>query len=69
MKLFGTIKSFDQNTGLGFIKPENGSADLRFENSAVQWGKSTSPHTDQRLSYEVGTAQDGKTCAVNLQSI
>jgi cold shock CspA family protein len=68
MKLLGTVKSFDQSTGFGFIKPENGSDELRFENSAVQWGKSAS-HVDQRLSYEIGTAQDGKTCAVNLQSI
>src|SRR5689334_19831576 len=35
MKLFGTVKTFDETKGFGTIKPEAGGDDLRFEKSAV----------------------------------
>ena len=31
MKYFGTVKSFDEATGRGFIVPETGGEDLRFD--------------------------------------
>jgi hypothetical protein len=37
MKLFGTVKTFDEAKGFGLIKPEIGNQELRFENSAVSW--------------------------------
>ena len=54
MKLFGTVKSFDEIKGYGTIKPEAGGDELRFEKSAVQWGIATTPKNERRLSYEVG---------------
>ena len=68
MKLFGTVKTFDEAKGFGSIKPEIGNEELRFENSAVSWGDATTPKTERRLSYEVGKNGSGDACAVNLHS-
>jgi cold shock protein len=68
MKLFGTVKSFDESRGYGSIKPEAGGNELRFEKNAVQWGDATTPKIDRRLSYEVGKNGSGDACAINLHS-
>ena len=69
MKLFGTVQSFDTAKGFGAILPEAGGDALRFENSAIKWGRTDSPRAAQRLSYELGSNSDGTPCAINLQSI
>jgi len=68
MKLYGTVKTFDETKGFGTIKPETGDNDLRFEKSAVNWGDATTPKTERRLSYEIGKNGSGDACAVNLHS-
>ena len=68
MKLFGTVKSFDETKGYGIIKPEAGGDELRFEKSAMHWGTATSPKADGRVSYEVGKNGSGDVCAINLHS-
>ena len=68
MKLYGTVKTFDDIKGFGTIKPETGGDELRFEKSAVQWGDATTPTTERRLSYEVGKNGSGDTCAIILHS-
>ena len=65
--LFGKIQTFDETSGGGTIKPENGNAVLHFVKSAVRWGDATTPKTDRRLSYEVGKNDQGADCAVKLQ--
>jgi CspA family cold shock protein len=67
MKLFGTVKSFNEEKGQGSITPEKGGEDLRFERSAISWGK-VAPKTGQRLSYELAE-KDGQSSAVNLETI
>ena len=69
MKLFGIVKSFDVAKGFGSIQPETGGDALRFENSALNWGRTDSPKAEQRLSYEVGKNPEGNPCAINLQAI
>jgi cold shock protein len=69
MKYFGTVRSFDNDQGLGFIKPEAGGDELRFERSAISWGSDKPPTSGQRLSYDVGTNKDRQPCATNLQTI
>ena len=64
---FGKIQKFDETSGKGTIKPENGSPELHFERSAVNWGSATTPKIDRRLSYEVGKNDEGADCAVKLQ--
>ena len=68
MKYFGTVKSFDNEKGHGTIKPEAAGEELRFERSAITWGKENPPTAGQRLSYDVET-KDRETRAVNLQTI
>lgn len=68
MKLFGIVKSFDNKKGFGSILPEAGGDALRFENSAIKWGRTDSPKAEQRLSYELGSNSDGQPCAINLQT-
>lgn len=69
MKLIGTVKAYDDAKGFGSIVPEAGGDALRFESSAVQWGRGTSPKAEQRLSYELSKSPEGEARAVNLQSI
>jgi CspA family cold shock protein len=69
MKYFGTVKSFDSDKGHGMIKPEAGGDELRFERSAISWGKENPPTSGQRLSYDVGQDNERQPCAVNLQTI
>ena len=69
MKLFGTVKSYDERKAFGLILPESGGDALRFESSSVKWARTSSPRAEQRLSYEVGSNQAGEPRAVNLQSI
>ena len=69
MKYFGTVKSFDNDSGHGMIKPEAAGDELGFERSAITWGTDKLPTTGQRLSYDVGSNNDRKPCAVNLQTI
>ena len=69
MKYFGTVKSFDSAKGFGEIKPETGGDDLRFEKSAISWGKDVVPTVGQRLSYERGTNNERQPRALNLQTI
>ena len=68
MKYFGTVKAFDNELGLGTIKPETGGDDLRFESSAIGWDITKSPTVGQRLSYDKGTL-DSQPCALNLARI
>ena len=67
MKLFGTVKLFDDVKGYGKIKLEAGGDELRFEKSAVRWGDATTPKVERRLSNEVGKNGSGDACAINLQ--
>ena len=68
MKYFGTVKSFDNEKGLGTIKPETTGEELSFERSAITWNKETPPTAGQRLSYDIET-KDSRAHAVNLQTI
>jgi cold shock CspA family protein len=68
MKLFGTVKSFDNIKGHGEIKPEVGSDVLPFAKSAIGWGTDRLPTVGQRLSYEAGTSNNAP-CALNLQTV
>ena len=53
MKYFGTVKSFDETKGHGFITPDTGGDDLRFERGAFAWSRVAPPRAGQRLSYDL----------------
>jgi CspA family cold shock protein len=65
----GTVKFFNVDKGYGFIHPDDGGQDSFVHISAVQAAGMQTLDKDQRLSYEVETGQNGKSSAVNLQSI
>ena len=67
MKLFGTVKSFDETQGRGSITPEKGGEEVRFERSAISWEPKVAPTIGQRLSYELST-KDGNNTAIGLQT-
>ncbi len=66
MTNFGNIKSFDSNKGVGTIIPESGGDALPFRRSDLQQ-QAQEPQHDQRFSYDVKNADNGKRYAINLQ--
>jgi cold shock CspA family protein len=68
MKHFGTVQSFDDATGHGFIKPENGGRDLDFKRSSMQWDRMVSPRRGLRLSYHL-SGKNGQASAVDVQTV
>ena len=64
----GTVKFFNEDRGFGFIQPDDGGKDSFVHITAVHAAGMTTLTQDQRLSYEVERAQNGKESAVNLAS-
>jgi cold shock CspA family protein len=65
VKHFGIVQSFDEATGYGSIRPENGGRNLGFERSAMSWDRMVSPRAGARLSYHLRVT-NGKVSAVDL---
>lgn len=63
----GIVKWFNPEKGYGFIRPEDGSADVFVHISAVQKAGHTSLAEGARVSYELLPGRSGKTSAENLQ--
>ena len=68
MKYFGTVKTFDESTGRGFIVPEIGGEGLAFEQGSSSWVRVAPPRAGQRLSYDLHHT-NGQPNAVNLETI
>ena len=64
----GTVKFFNADRGFGFIKPEDGAADVFVHQTAVTDAGMTSLNEGQRVSYEEVTTDRGKTAASNLSA-
>jgi CspA family cold shock protein len=65
----GTVKFFNADKGYGFIENEDGSGDSFVHITAVQAAGMDTLNKEQRVSYELETGKNGKTSAVNLQSV
>ena len=65
----GTVKFFNYDKGYGFITNDEGGPDAFVHVSAVERAGMTSLNKDQKVSYELETGKNGKTSAVNLQSV
>jgi len=68
MKYFGTVKSFDEQSGRGLITPDTGGADLSFDQGTSSWKRVAPPRLGQRLSYDVHHT-DGQPHAQNVDAI
>ena len=64
----GTVKWFNSTKGYGFIKPDDGSADVFVHVSAVERAGMSNLGEGQRLSYELERGRSGKLAAVNLRA-
>jgi CspA family cold shock protein len=65
----GTVKWFNTDKGYGFIAPDTGSGDVFVHISAVQRAGLQSLSDGQKVSYELETGRNGKTIAVDLQTL
>jgi CspA family cold shock protein len=61
----GTVKWFNSSKGYGFIRPEDGGADIFVHVTAVQRAGMQSLMEGQRVAYEV-VRDRGKLAAANL---
>jgi cold shock CspA family protein len=68
MKHFGIVQSFNEATGHGFIRPEEGGDHLRFARSAILWDPMVSPRPGVRLSYRL-SGGDGHASATDLETV
>ncbi|KHJ55624.1 MULTISPECIES: cold-shock protein [Aureimonas] len=65
----GTVKFFNTEKGFGFIKPDNGGADIFVHISAVQASGLSGLVENQKVSYDMEPDKRGKgPKAVNLQA-
>lgn len=63
----GFVKWFNPEKGYGFIRPEDGSADVFVHISAVQKAGHTTLAEGARVSYELLPGHSGKMSAENLR--
>lgn len=68
MKHFGIVQSFNEATGHGFIRPEEGGDHLRFARNEILWDPIVSPRPGARLSYRLSGA-DGHAGAIDLETV
>lgn len=61
----GTVKWFNSSKGYGFIRPEDGGADIFVHVTAVQRAGMQALLEGQRVAYEV-VRDRGKLAAANL---
>lgn len=66
MRLSGTLRSWMDDRGFGFIAPTHGGAELFVHVSALPRDGSR-PTVGERLTYELGRGKNGKPQAVNVQ--
>ncbi|KYH01514.1 cold-shock protein [Bradyrhizobium sp. CIAT3101] len=62
----GTVKWFSPTKGYGFIKPDDGGADVFVHVRAVEKAGYTELAEGARISYEIRAGRSGKISAENL---
>ena len=67
----GTIKTIRDDKGFGFIKPDEGSADIFFHSSALEYGEFDRLREGQRVQFTAGTdpRNPGRTRAEKVEVI
>jgi cold shock protein len=64
----GTVKWFNSQKGYGFIQPDDGSNDVFVHISAVEQAGLGNLAEGQKVSFDLGRGQNGKTSATNLKA-
>jgi cold shock CspA family protein len=65
MRLSGTLRSWKDDRGFGFIAPTHGGAELFVHISALP-NDGSRPTTGERLTYELGRGKNGQPQAINV---
>lgn len=65
----GMVKWFNTEKGYGFIAPDAGGGDVFVHISAVQRAGLQALSDGQKVSYELETGRNGKTSAVDIQTL
>jgi CspA family cold shock protein len=65
----GTVKFFNTTKGFGFITPDDGSKDVFVHISAVEGAGLGTLSENQKISFDVERAANGKSAAVNLKAV
>ena len=63
----GRVKFFNPDRGFGFITPDGGESDVFVHISAVEVAGMDTLVAGQLLAYDIGTARDGRSKAINLR--
>ncbi|MGD0959537.1 MAG: cold shock domain-containing protein [Methylomonas sp.] len=63
----GVLKTWKEDRGFGFIKPDNGQKDIFVHISSLK-GLSRRPNRGDILYYEIAKDGDGKFKAVNVRT-
>ena len=66
MRLTGTLRTWHDDRGFGFIAPTQGGAELFVHISALP-RDGARPTIGEKLTYEIGRGKDGKPQAVQVQ--
>ena len=69
MRTTGTVKWFNDAKGFGFITPDGGGEDLFAHFSAINMPGFKSLKEGQKVSFDIGAGNNGKTRANNIQSV
>lgn len=62
-EMFGSIVTYFEEKGFGFLRPESGGRDVFFHVSRLQQGQSTELVPGARVAYELGMDRTGKMAA------
>jgi len=65
MRLSGTVRSWNDDRGFGFIAPTHGGAELFMHISALPRDGSR-PTVGETVTYELGRGKDGRPQAINV---
>jgi CspA family cold shock protein len=69
MATIGTVKFFNATKGYGFIAPQDGSKDVFVHISAVERAGLGTLTENQKVSFDLERAANGKISAVNLKAV
>jgi cold shock CspA family protein len=68
MRLTGTLSSWKDDRGFGFIAPTHGGVELFVHISSLP-RNGTRPTVGEKLSYEIGRGKNGQPQAMNVQRV